>query len=188
MDLSMGSASSRNQPFSLHQAWAWIQSPTLSVFSPILWPPEQHKQSWSQFVFMGWISTAAFRKASNLLSMMLLRRLSRWLSRWEMVNAGKRRIAKRSCSHASMSSAKFIFLCTMENFTSGNWLATTCGKGQAIQGVMLPTAQSHLALPSPPSPNFFVFQKENTLPPVRCSYCHWKAFLCQKSWFNATMG
>lgn len=62
---------------------------------------------------------------SHLLSMMLLRRLSRWLSRWETVKAGKRRMAKRSCSHASMSSARFIFLCTTENFTSGNWLATT---------------------------------------------------------------
>lgn len=67
------------------------------------------------------------------MSMMLLRRPSRWLSRWEMVNAGRRRIAKRSCSHASMSSARFIFLCTMENFTSGDWLATTCGRSQAAQ-------------------------------------------------------
>lgn len=68
-------------------------------------------------------------------SMMLLRWPSRWLSRWDRVKAGSRRMAKRSCSQARMSSARLIFLCTMENRTSGNWWAATCeGHCQALPG------------------------------------------------------
>lgn len=66
------------------------------------------------------------RVAAYRTSMMLLRWPSRWLSRWDNVKAGKRRMAKRSCSQASISSARLIFLCTMEKCTSGNWWAATC--------------------------------------------------------------
>lgn len=57
--------------------------------------------------------------------MMLDRRAKRCEGRWDMVKAGSRRIPKRSCSQASMSSARLIFLWTIENLTSGYWLATT---------------------------------------------------------------
>lgn len=76
---------------------------------------------------------------SHLTSMMLLRWPSRWLSRWDRVKAGSRRMAKRSCSQARISSARLIFLCTMENRTSGNWWAATCKGGcQALPGAHEP--------------------------------------------------
>lgn len=77
-------------------------------------------------------------------SMMLLRWPSRWLSRWERVKAGSRRMAKRSCSQARISSARLIFLCTMENRTSGNWWAATCqGHHQGLPGACRPCPRPH---------------------------------------------
>lgn len=69
--------------------------------------------------------------------MMLERCARRWDARWDNVKAGNRRIPKRSCSQASMSSARLIFLWTMENLTSGYWLATTWGGNKRERTLIL---------------------------------------------------
>lgn len=50
----------------------------------------------------------------------------RWLLRWETVNAGRRRMLKRSCSQARKSSAKLIFLCTMSYSALGRSSFIAC--------------------------------------------------------------
>ncbi len=62
---------------------------------------------------------------TDRMSMMEWRAGLRWLSRWDRVKEGRRRMPKRSCSHARVSSARFIFLWTIENFRSGCWWAAT---------------------------------------------------------------
>lgn len=56
---------------------------------------------------------------TDRMSMMEWRAGLRWLSRWDRVKEGRRRMPKRSCSHARVSSARLIFLWTIENFRSG---------------------------------------------------------------------
>ena len=109
--------------------------------------------------------------------MMLLRWPSRWLCRWDRVKAGSRRTAKRSCSQASMSSARLIFLCTMENRTSGNWWAATCERShEALPGAHAPRPGftglcrgGSCRLTDPQSlPNLLLLEPEDK------PTCHWK--------------
>lgn len=50
------------------------------------------------------------------------------VSRRDIVKAGKRLILNRSCSQASNSSAKFIFLCIILKLTSGKYVFTISSK------------------------------------------------------------
>ncbi len=58
-------------------------------------------------------------------------------SKCESVNAGRRRMEKRSCSQASTSSARLIFLCTMLKRSAGSAAADTrsrfCKHAQTVQ-------------------------------------------------------
>ena len=69
-----------------------------------------------------------FLKILHLVSWILC--LTRYFdeSKCDSVNAGSRRILKRSCSHARKSSARLIFLCVMLKYISGYSILVTFSK------------------------------------------------------------
>ena len=56
---------------------------------------------------------------THFLSRMVVLSRALVVLKWDKVKASKRLMLNRSCSQASISSARLIFLCTMENFTGG---------------------------------------------------------------------
>ena len=56
---------------------------------------------------------------SHLVSKMDVLSMERVLLKWDRVKASSRLMLKRSCSQANISSARLIFLCTMEKSTGG---------------------------------------------------------------------